>query len=87
VPDVFEDTFQKLHQALVAFFEGAQKNHLFRPGIDAGLATLSFHSQILYLSYAAAAIKSLRGADVADPGFRERWKAHVLDVLCHGLLK
>jgi len=85
--DVFEDTFMKLHKALISFFTSAKEGHLLRPGVDPGLATLSFNNQLLFLSQGGGLIKALHGFDIADNKFRERWLAHVMDALCFGFLE
>jgi TetR/AcrR family transcriptional regulator len=82
--DIFRNTFLKVFETLVEFFQYAQEAHLIRRDLDPSIVTQLFFGSTMHIMKSDPISEKFFGRSIKDPAYREKVVNHVVSYCIYG---
>ena len=82
--DVFQNSFLKVFETLVGFFEAAKQLKLLREDIDAQLAAQVFYGSLIHIARSNTIGEKFFGKSIRDVSYREALVSHIVSTCLFG---
>lgn len=83
--DIFRNTFLKIFETLVEFFQHAQEAKIVRADLDAAITTQIFFGSMVHIMKSDGITEKFYGRSLKDPEYREKVVNHIISYCIHGV--